>query len=395
MTLQRTTCRWAALSLSTIAETFLPDLLLQRAESNPIHHKLVALSTRGSKERASSWLLDQKIPDPEAVQYFNSWEKMLEEGDFDVVYISSPHSLHYEHTIKALHCKRNVLVEKPATMNAAQYSRLINLVHENGVVLMEAMWTRYLPAATFFKEELLPIIGPVKRVYADFSFPIVSSDLSSSSRFLDKQAGAGSLLDQGVYALTWADMALNGLESDPEDFSTHVIHSSSISVPGVSGDVDDINTIILSRQDNKSCQQNAVGIVTTSMTLPGSSKPPFYHRLQAQRAAPSVRIEAAKASVSIPFPPIRPEELHVQWYDAEHLDEDGMEMDEVIRKPVERGWGIWYQADVLAKVVLERKALQKGHGEVIGAEESLRVLAWMDEARKLAGIVYPLELDAL
>ncbi|KAH7370015.1 hypothetical protein BKA65DRAFT_589454 [Rhexocercosporidium sp. MPI-PUGE-AT-0058] len=226
-------------------------------------------------------------------------------------------------------------------MNAAQYSRPIDLEHENGVVLMEAMWTRYLPAAIFFKEELLPIIGPVKRVYADFSFLI-----------------------------TWLS---NGLDLGAS--STNVIHASSMSVPGVSGDVDDINTIILSRQDNKSHQQNAVGIVTTSMTLPGSSKPPFYRRLQAKKAAPA--------------------ELHVHWYDAEHLDEAGMEMDEVIKKPIERGRGIWYQADAIAKVVLESKATQKGRGEVLGAEESLRVLAWMDQARKQAGIVYPPELDAL
>jgi predicted dehydrogenase len=97
-------------------------------------------------------------------------------------------------------------------MNRAQYARLASLAEQNGVVLMEAMWTRYLPATRYFKEELLPRIGDVKRVYAEFSFPIVSPDLSHGSRFLDKQAGAGSLLDQGVYALTWADLALNGLE---------------------------------------------------------------------------------------------------------------------------------------------------------------------------------------
>lgn len=391
MTSPRITCRWAALSLSAIAETFFPDILLPRDSSDPIHHELVALSTRGSNERASSWLQDQKIPNPEAVQYFSSWEKMLEEGDFDVVYISTPHPLHFNHVLKALKCKRNVLVEKPATMNATQYERLIEVARREGVLLMEAMWTRYLPAARFFKDNLLPTIGEVKRVYADFSFPIVSPDMSLSSRFLDKQAGAGSLLDQGVYALTWADMALNGL--DAKATSTEVIHSSSMSVPGVPGDVDDVNTIILSRQDSKSHQQNAVGVVTTSMTLPGSSKPAFYQRLQAKKAAPAVRIEATKASVAIPFPPIRPEELHVQWYDVEHLDEQGMETEQVIKKPVERGWGIWYQADVLARRILERRTGLEAEGETIGAEESLRVLRWMDQARKKAGIVYAPEVE--
>lgn len=97
-------------------------------------------------------------------------------------------------------------------MNRAQYEKLIQMAKQHQVVLMEEMWTRYLPAVRYLKEELLPKIGEVKRVYADFSFPIVSPDLPHSSRFLDKQAGAESLLDQGVYALTWADIALNSLK---------------------------------------------------------------------------------------------------------------------------------------------------------------------------------------
>ena len=108
--------------------------------------------------------------------------------------------------------------------------------------------------------------------------------------------------------------------------------------------------------DKSSKAQQAVAIATTSMTLPGSSKPPFYLRLQAKKSAPAVRIEATKASVAIPFPPIRPQELHVQWYDEDHVDEEGIEKDEVIKKPVERGWGIWYQADAIA----EKNCLQEG-----------------------------------
>ena len=43
--------------------------------------------------------------------------KILEEGDFDIVYISMPHPLHYRHVLIAFKNKRNVLVEKPATLN--------------------------------------------------------------------------------------------------------------------------------------------------------------------------------------------------------------------------------------------------------------------------------------
>lgn len=382
------TCRWAALSLSSIASVFVPDILLPRDSSDPIKHELVAVSTTGTKERALSWLNENKVPQPESIKVYHDWQDMLSNGDFDIVYISTPHPLHYQHVLTALKAKRNVLVEKPATMNANQFSRLASLAREQGVVLMEAMWTRYLPATRYLQQELLPKIGDIKRVYADFSFPIVSEDLPHSSRFLDKGAGAGSLLDQGVYALTWADLGLHGV---PSSSTTKVAHASTMNVPGVAGEVDDITTVLLSKQKPGSASQEAVAIVTTSMTLPGSNKPAFYQRLQANKSAPSVRIEGTKASVAIPFPPIRPQELRVQWYDPEHLDKDGIETEEVIKKPVERGWGIWYQADVIAAKVASRAS--GAQGEVIGYEESLRVLQWMDAARKQAGIVYDEELE--
>lgn len=396
MAQEQFTCRWAALSLSNIASVFLPDLLHPRESSTSIKHELVSVSTTGGASRAADWLKQNKIPNAESITVYHSWEEMLEKGDFDVVYISTPHPLHYAHVQEALRCKRNVLVEKPATMNRAQFTQLCNLAKEGNVVLMEAMWTRYLPATLYFQHKLLPRIGDVKRVYAEFSFPIVSPDLSHESRFLDKAAGAGSLLDQGVYALTWADLALNGLASSEDKTQTEVVHAHSMPVPGVQGNVDDINTVILNKvkiNESGSKQQEAVAIVTTSMTLPGSIKPAFYQRLQAIKAAPAVRIEATKASVSVPFPPIRPQELYVQWYDEEHLDENGIETDEVIRMPVERGWGIWYQADVIAERVASRNGDCQGMGEVIGEEESRRVIGWMDRAREMAGIVYDAALE--
>lgn len=384
-------CRWAALSLSSIASVFFSDIQLPAEEGRDAHHELVAVSTTKSTEEARRWLEENNITNARSVEVYSNWQQMLQQAEFDVVYISTPHPLHYQHTQKALELKRNVLVEKPATMNADQFSSLTALAKEQGVVLMEAMWTRYLPAFRHLQDQLLPHIGEVRRVYADFSFPIVSPDLSRDSRFLDKQAGAGSLLDQGVYALTWADLALNGCTDGYDE--TKVVYANSMSVPGVSGSVDDIDTLILAKQNERAVAQQAVGIVTTSMTLPGSSKPAFYQRLQAAKSAPSVRIEATKASVAIPFPPIRPQELHVQWYDEEHLDKNGIETEETVRKPVERGWGMWYQADVIAARIASRKA--GAEGEVIGEEESLRVLRWMDQARKQAGISYAAELDRL
>ena len=387
MASQTFTCRWAALSLSNIASVFLPDLLRPKRDTDRIHHTLVCISTTGSKERATTWLKEYKIGQPESIAIYQSYEHMLEDADFDAVYISTPHPLHYKHVKKAIECGRHVLVEKPATMNRAQYAALADLAVAKGVVLMEAMWTRYLPAARYFTDNLLPRIGQVKRVYAEFSCPIVSPGQSHSSRFLDKDAGAGSLLDQGVYALTWADLALAGVEGADGPADTEVVYANAMTVPGVPGDVDDINTVVLIKRERSTRQQQAVGVVTTSMTLPGSSKMPFYQRFQSPKAAPAIRIEATKASVALPFPPFRPQELHVQWYGDEFTGADGKEIEEVIKKPIETGWGTWYQADVFAQRIRDRGTVAR-KGEVIGGEGSLRVLGWMDQARSHAGIVY-------
>jgi dihydrodiol dehydrogenase / D-xylose 1-dehydrogenase (NADP) len=139
--MSQSTCRWAALSLSNIASVFLPDILLPHGDlaTDSISHKLVAVSTTGSRERASKWLSESKT-DESSIKVYSSWEMMLKVGDFDIVYISTPHPLHFEHVRKALEYKRNVLVEKPATMTMAQYKELAEYAVEQNVVLMEAMW---------------------------------------------------------------------------------------------------------------------------------------------------------------------------------------------------------------------------------------------------------------
>jgi dihydrodiol dehydrogenase / D-xylose 1-dehydrogenase (NADP) len=72
-------------------------------------------------------------------------------------------------------------------MNREQYSRLAKQAEQQGVVLMEAMWTRYLPVTKYLQETLLRGIGRVKRVYSKFSLPIAGPELSTSSSFWIKK----------------------------------------------------------------------------------------------------------------------------------------------------------------------------------------------------------------
>ncbi|CAK7243419.1 MAG: hypothetical protein STHCBS139747_004941 [Sporothrix thermara] len=393
------TCRWALLGLSGIAVTFVEDLLLPRDASDPIRHEVVCVSTTGSVERARKWLADRKVPGADsAVTVYSSSDEMLASADFDVVYISTPHPLHYQAALTALRSHRSVLVEKPATMNRAQFLKLAEVAKaESHAVLMEAMWTRYLPATLHLQNELLPKIGAVKRVFADLSVPIVdpAAVSATSNRLIDKQAGAGAMLDMGVYALTWADVALGGSPA------TTVAYADSIPFATGSALIDDINTVVLRRPASSDASSSpAVAIVTTSLSLAGA--PCAADKLAVEKVAPGVRIEGTLAQVSVPFPLIRPQELRVEWYG----DSDAHKAEaakEVLSLPVARGWGLWYQADVIAKAVqAQRQAVAAAGGDaasvpgkVIGEEESARILGWMDTARQTAGIAYDAALEAV
>jgi dihydrodiol dehydrogenase / D-xylose 1-dehydrogenase (NADP) len=87
------TCRWACLGLTAIAENFIADLLLERPEDDPIGHELVAVSTTDLKERATAWLIDHEVPNASKVALYT--EEMLAKGAFDIVYVPTPHPLHF------------------------------------------------------------------------------------------------------------------------------------------------------------------------------------------------------------------------------------------------------------------------------------------------------------
>ena len=117
----------------------------------------------------------------------------------DVVYIATPHPLHFKQALQCLENKIPVLCEKPLAINEVQVSALINASKRNNIFLMEGMWTRFLPSFRFlFNIIQSNTIGNVLHLHADMSF-IAEKD--KSNRFFNPGLGGGSLLDVGVYTI--------------------------------------------------------------------------------------------------------------------------------------------------------------------------------------------------
>lgn len=131
--------RWGMLATGGIAETFGRDLLLN-PETRGVHdveHVIVAAAASSSQSRARAFL--EKIGAPSSAVAYGSYKELVDDPNVDIIYISTPHSHHYQHCMLSLDAGKNVLCEKAFTTNAEQLKVLIRRAKEKNVFLMEAV----------------------------------------------------------------------------------------------------------------------------------------------------------------------------------------------------------------------------------------------------------------
>lgn len=184
--------RWGILGTGNIAHQFARGL-----QSVP-DGRLVAV---GSRSQATA----DKFGEEFGVERRHpTYEALAADPDVDAIYISTPHSLHRENTLLCLESGKAVLCEKPFAINAREAAEMIRVARERRVFLMEAMWTRFMPALVRTREIIAAgTIGEVRMVAADFGF---RARFNPESRLFDPSLGGGALLDVGIYPVSLASM---------------------------------------------------------------------------------------------------------------------------------------------------------------------------------------------
>ena len=133
---------------------------------------------------------------------YGSYEEMLADPDVELVYIAVPHSHHHEWTIKALEAGRHVLCEKAFAVNEKQTREMIEMSEKKGLLLAEAIWTRYMPSRKMITEIVeRGDIGRVRTVSANLGYRI-----DMNERMVRPELAGGALLDLTVYPLNFASM---------------------------------------------------------------------------------------------------------------------------------------------------------------------------------------------
>lgn len=167
---------------------------------------------------------------------YGSYEEMVKDSQVELVYVASPHSHHYEHTRLCLEHGKHVLVEKAFTVNAKQARELIQLSEEKGLLLAEAIWTRYMPSRKMIDDILASgVLGNVTSLTANLGYI-----LPHVERMQNPELAGGALLDLGVYPINFALMAFHG--------SIKEVNATAIMSPK---GVDWMNSITLSFADGK------------------------------------------------------------------------------------------------------------------------------------------------
>jgi predicted dehydrogenase len=148
------TLRWGILGAGGIAATFTSDL--QGAG--------LTVSAVGSRDLAKAREFADRAGVPGA---HGSYDDLVADPEVDVVYVATPHPFHAENALSAVAAGKHVLVEKAFTVNAAEAERVYAAARDAGVVVLEAMWTRYTPQSARLREVVRSgVIGEVRLLTA-------------------------------------------------------------------------------------------------------------------------------------------------------------------------------------------------------------------------------------
>ncbi len=186
--------RWGVIATGGIAEVVTGDML------RVPDVEVLAVSSRRI-DRAREFAERHGIPRP-----YGDHHELLADPDVEVVYVATPHAQHHEVARDALLAGKHVLCEKAFTLTVADAEDLVALARDRGLFLMEAMWTRFNPLVRELGALVADgTIGDVRTVHADFGFV---ADYDARARLWNPAMGGGSLLDLGVYPVSFAHLLL-------------------------------------------------------------------------------------------------------------------------------------------------------------------------------------------
>ena len=321
--------KWGILGAGKIAEKFVSDL---SSVSDSVAFAVV------SKTRTKAVSFAEKFS---VKRIYTNYEDFAKDSEIDVVYVATTHNFHFEHIKLCLENKKAVLSEKPITVNSKQLAELQALAIKNNVLLMEAMWTYFLPAMKKAKEWIeAGKIGKVNLLKAEFGF---KAEFDAENRVFNANLAGGALLDIGIYPIAFAHFFAKGkvksIKSIAKIGSTQIDELNSISIEYESGEIATLNSSILSNLKNDGIIYGSKGYIC------------LHEFWKSKKASLHSEIETI------------------------HFEDNG------------KTWGYNFEAQHIEELIKQKKT----ESNVVSFKVSRDLMQTMDEVRKQNDLIYPFE----
>lgn len=320
--------RWGILATGGIAHAFTNDLKLNG-------FTVQAVGSR-SQEGADAFAAEFDIPNAHG-----SYEALVADPEVDVIYVSTPHPMHAANATLVLEAGKHVLVEKAFTVNAREARAVAELAASKGLLVLEAMWTRYLPHMARIREIIAAgTIGEVRTLIADHT-QLLSDD--PAHRINALELGGGALLDLGIYPISFA-WDLFGKPRTIQASATFKQTGADAQLATIFGYEGARMAVTLSASDTKG-PNNAVVLGT-------------------------------EARIEIDHVWYTPTTFRVIAADGTQLEEFHSEV---------TGRGMHFQAAAVERLV----AAGTHSGDLLTIDDTIGIMETLDEIRRQIGLVYP------
>jgi len=319
--------RWGVIGPGVIAVAFADAMTMVEGG------EIVAVASR-SMERADAYADRYGI----ATRY-DDYAALADDPQVDVVYVATPQSRHADDAHMMLRAGKHLLCEKPFALNEAQARRMVEEAREGNLFMMEAIWSRFLPAYRSLVDVVASgRIGEPQLVEADFGF---RRPLEKEHRLFRADLGGGGLLDLGIYPLQLCTLLLGPVE-----------HVAAEGVIGETG-VDELVAAVLRHGAGR------LGVIKSALRV---------------NMTCGARVSGTEGVIEIPALMHCPNSLRV-------LSPTGIDEFDAAYE----GNGLRFEIEEVHRCLSEGRT----ESDVMPLDETLRLAHTLDEIRRQIGLVFP------
>ncbi len=132
---------------------------------------------------------------------YNDYNEIIKDKNVNAIYIATLNNTHFDLIKRCSENNKNILCEKPFTLNYDQGREVYDYILKNNVIFYEGFAYRSHPQTKIIREIVeKKELGEITNIQSSFGFKV--NKIKPGSRLFNKKLGGGAILDVGCYPLS-------------------------------------------------------------------------------------------------------------------------------------------------------------------------------------------------